>query len=154
MLTLVGAVVLLFMAYMLGAFETTAQSIPLINDNTEAMGVIADGKETMGYMDGLFAFFIFMVCVVTVIAAFVAPSHPVFFVIFFFLTMLLIPVSAMFSNMYFQIADTAPLNTVSGDYPITLLVFMWLPKITIAVSGLIALAMWASGAKRAGGGLY
>ena len=153
MLAFSGAVVLLFMAYMLVNFESTAATIPIIAGNAPAMEVLDQGNTTMREMDGLFAFSIFMVCMVTVIAAFLVPSHPVLFIIFFFLTMILIPVSAMLANGYEQISNTAPLNTVSVNYPITLLVFEWLPKITIIMSGLIAVAMWAAGGSK-GGALY
>lgn len=155
MLAFTGGVTLLFVAYMLVSFDSTAATVPMISSNTEAMEVIDQGNATIKNMDGLFAFFIFMVCMITVIAAFLAPSHPVLFIIFFFLTMILIPVSAMLSNMYYEIAATSPLDTVAGDYPISVLVFDWLPNITIIMSALIAIAMWMFGGRSgAGGGVY
>jgi hypothetical protein len=154
MLAFTGGITLLFVAYMLVSFDNTAATVPLINSNQEAMDVIDQGNQTIKDMDGLFAFFIFMVCMITIIAAFLMPSHPVLFIIFFFLTMILIPVSAMLSNAYEEIAATSPISTVAGDYPISQLIFDWLPNITVIVSGLIAVAMWAFGGRGGGGGIY
>ena len=146
----ISAVTLFMMFYLLGQFTAVAGTVPIIGGNVDAMATLNSEQNALAGMDGLFAFAVFMTCIATVISAFLVPTHPVLFIVFIIITIILVPVSAMVSNMFTELYSTGPLATagVSASFPMTLLIFEWLPKITVGTSGLIAIVMYAFGGRR------
>lgn len=139
------AVILFAVYYMLSAFETTVSTVPMFSTNAGAMATLDSGLTAIVGMDSLLAFVIFMFCLIAIISAFLTPTHPIMFVIFFLLTLILIPVSAMFANMFEEMYTVGPLAGQEVHFPITLLIFQWLPKITIIMSLGIGIVMYIRG---------
>lgn len=139
------AVILFAIYFMVTAFHTTASGIPMFSGNADAMATLVSAQDALIGMDNLLAFVVFMFCLVAIISAYLAPTHPILFIVFFLLTLILIPVSAMFANMFTELYSTGPLVGVETNFPITLLIFEWLPKITIIMSMGIALVMYIRG---------
>ena len=149
-LFIAGAMTLFCTFYLLGSLKTELLGIPMFSTNTAAMNTIDSGINTLKGMDGLLAFFVFMVCVVAIISAFMLPTHPVMFIIAIFLVIILIPVSATFANMFEAMyAAGSPLAGTEVNFPITVLILNWLPKITEIMGFIIGAVMYAG---KGGGG--
>jgi hypothetical protein len=148
----IGGVVLLFLFYILAEFETTVSAIPMFASNDVAMDTLNQGQNVIQGMDGLFAFAIFMTCALTLVAAYLAPVHPILFITFLFMSIILIPISTELANAFEAIYSTGPLSGTEANFPVTLLVFEWLPKITVLLSTLTAVVMYMFGGNRGGVG--
>lgn len=149
-LFIAGAMTLFMVYYLVGSFRTEVATIPLFSGNAQAMGTLDAGISTLKGMDGLLAFFVFMVCVAAIISAFMLPTHPVMFIVAIFLVIILTPVSANFANMFEAMySGTSPLAGTEVEFPITVLILNWLPKITAIMGFIIGAVMYAG---KGGGG--
>ena len=149
---LISAVSLFLMHYLIVQFQAAASGVPMIAGNAAAMGVLGQGQDTLEMMDSLFAFFVVMLCLVTIIAAFMLPTHPVFFIVALLLTCIAIPIAAEFGNLFEALYSTGPLVGTESYFPVTVLIFQWLPKITAVMSFTIGAVMYwrSSGGGRGG----
>jgi hypothetical protein len=78
------------------------------------------------------------------------PTHPVMFIVAIFLVIILTPVSANFANMFEAMySGTSPLAGTEVEFPITVLILNWLPKITAIMGFIIGAVMYAG---KGGGG--
>lgn len=150
LLTSTAIISLFMMFYLLGQFKTTAATIPMIGGNAAAMGTIDSGLATLQGMDSLLILFVFGVCIVAIISAFMLPTHPVLFIVAFILTLILIPISANIANMIEALYTTGPLAGTEVNFPISVLILNWLPKITAIMSFVIGAVMY--GRSQGGGG--
>ena len=150
LLTTTGAVTLFAMYYLVAQFNAAAAGVPMFSTNADAMGVLTKGQDALRGMDALFALFVILICGVTLISAFMLPSHPILFIIGLILTLILIPVAAMFANMFEAIYSSGPLVGVETNFPFVLLVFQYLPTLTAVIGFAVAVLMY--GRMQAGGG--
>ena len=145
-----SAVVVLLVAYFVSAFNTQVETIPLVADNDPAMLVLHQGEDSLHGMDSLFPVFVILMCIVTLISAYLTPTNPVFFLVFILLIILLVPIAAVFSNAYAEIYSSTTLADTADHYPITITIMESLPVLTVVFSALIAVVMWFRGK---GGGM-
>lgn len=93
-------------------------------------------------MDALVAFVIGAVCLASVLLAFLVRSHPAFFFVSFIITLILIPLSGVLGNIYYEFAHTDSLSAAANEFPLTYATMEYLPKICVVFSGLIAVVMY------------
>lgn len=150
LLFMIGAMVLFMMYYLIGAFRSEVSSIPIFSTNPSAMDALDAGLGTLKGMDGILALFVFLVCVVAIISAFMLPTRPVLFIVALLVVIILIPISANFANMFEAMYSAgSPLAGMETEFPITILILNWLPKITAIIGFIIGAVMYAG---RGGGG--
>lgn len=111
------------------------------------------GMAAIQVLDAAVAVLIGLICLSSIILAFMVRSHPVFFAISLVITLLLIPTSAIVSNIYDEIATTADMALAANALPYTYTLFSFLPHITCIFSFIIAIVMFGK-AQGGGGGMY
>ena len=146
----ISAVTLFMMYYFVTQFNSVASGVTMINSNTNAMNTLDSGENALKGMDNLFAFAVFMTCIATIVSAYLSPVHPALFIVFLLVTIIMVPVASMVANMFEDLYSTGPLATanVSDEFPMVLFVFEWMPKITVGLSSLIAVVMYAFGGRK------
>jgi len=111
------------------------------------------GMEAIATLDAAVAVLIGLICLSSIILAFMVRSHPVFFAISFLVTLLLIPTAAIVSNIYGEIATSDEFALTANKLPYTFTLFTFLPMITCVFSFIIAIVMFGK-AQSPGGGMY
>lgn len=102
--------------------------------------------------DHAMIFIIIGLTVGLLITSFLIPTHPVFLVINIFGFMILVFLSAVMSNTYYNVAAMDPLllNVTQNYYPATNTVMQYLPMICVAIVGLSTLVLYGKGKSNSG----
>lgn len=143
---LIFGVSLMFGVWLLDTMITQAPTELPTTALTQAKGALL-------VMDGAIAVLIGLICLSTIILAFIVRSHPVFFAISFLITLFLIPCAAIVSNVYNELATTAEFAAAANQLPYTFTLFSFLPHITCVFSAIIGIVMFGK-AQHSGGGMY
>ncbi len=126
--------------FVLTEFETATEGTM---DNEVRNSTIATTKWVLQSFDYLFIFILFGLGLGVVIGAFFVRTHPIFFVMSIFTLAIILTISGQFSNVFYEIASFAPLNTVSGDFPIMLAVWDNMPVILLALGVMLVIVLYS-----------
>jgi hypothetical protein len=142
----VGMFFVLIFAFIIIAFAVTSffdatENSTLMN-NTLSQKVIGESDETFGMLDNLLVFFLVAFSLTTVILAFQIRTHPILFVGAFFMLLITIGSSALFSNIFESIFATGPLSTASDLYVNGSFIMSHLPSFVMYLGGLVILALF------------
>ena len=133
------AVMLAFHTFnsVLSAFQSSGKfSAPLLNITTQSVQAIANFNYLM--------LFIWVgVGVASVVSAFAVRTHPIFFVFFMLLQVLLLAILPMFQSAYNTITSNPSFSSSITYFNWFSVIMSNLPIITLALSVLVALAMFA-----------
>lgn len=93
-------------------------------------------------LDNIIVTFFLLMNVAALVSAYFIRSHPIFFVLSLLLMGFFTVASVMFSNVYYAIASTSFISTYANMFPLTYVLFTWLPSITLVLSSLLAIVMY------------
>ena len=144
---LVFGVSLLFGVWILDTIVSEAPSELPTNPLMQA-------KAALVTMDAAIAVLIGLICLSTIILAFIVRSHPVFFAISFLITLFLIPAAAIVANVYDTLATTGEFSAAANQLPYTYTLFSFLPHITCVFSAIIGIVMFGKAQGAYGGGSF
>jgi len=106
-------------------------------------------KVTLSVFDGAVLFLTFMIIVGTVIAAFFVRTHPIFFIIGLMLSVILIFVSAMITNLFMYFVESPQLADAANHMPTMVLIMQNMPMIILVTIIFVFIALYV---KRRGEG--
>jgi len=95
--------------------------------------------------------FYVMVNLAAIISAAMIRTHPVYFASSIVLLIFLVMMSAIFANVYYEIASNSVIAPFASEYTLLYNVFLYLPYLSLIFSGLLAIVTWG---KTSGGGQY
>lgn len=101
------------------------------------------GRNTVASMDGIFAFIIGAMFVVSIITAFLLRSHPIFFIVSLIVLVIVILLSAIFSNIFTQISQTNDLVNETATYTIIPGVLDKLPLFILIFGAITIIVLYA-----------
>jgi hypothetical protein len=145
-IVIIASMVVLFVCWVL--MDAFAGSGMFTAEGITAMNAI---KSLFESFDLLMVFVIFGLCIVSGLLAFLIPSHPAFLVINIILLAILIPVSSMLANVYYELSTSPEFSSAASHFPYTYQVFSYLPLITLVMDVIIIVL---SNAKPASGVQY
>lgn len=108
---------------------------------------ITRGKEALATFDYSIVFVAVSLSLIVVIFSFLVNSHPIFFVFSFLALSIFVVLSVLFSNIFGEIIAQSMLVPSANQFPILVLFLQNLPKISLLMGALIAIAMYAKGSK-------
>lgn len=135
----------LMIAYSLNA---ELQTIDIFMNNSVANETIMSAQQAYETFDASMLFLIIALGISSAITAYFVKTHPVFFVASFIVWLISFVIAAMFSNVFAEIASSAPLLSASGILETTVLVATHFPHIIALFGAVIALALY--GKRRSG----
>lgn len=101
-----------------------------------------------GVMDNMFIFVAVLLCLTTLGLAFMVDSHPIFFIFSLIFLIVFTALTAVFSNIYYEIASA---TGVGASFPGFQLLWQNFPFISILMSLLIVLVMHGKPTSVSGG---
>lgn len=122
-----------------------------INDDIQKdLDLDSDAREEFNHlhtrfpstMDGIFAVCFGLLWIMTIIAAFLIDSHPVFFVVSIVILLSLLFVGGLISNVYEEIETDDMLSDSASSFPITSWILTHLLHVMVVLGGSIALALY------------
>lgn len=144
------ALCFVFAAYIYGAIMPQINSPSIANINS----ITAYNKFQAAFpiFDNSMIFIVIGLTVGLLVTSFLIPTHPVFLIINIFGFMVLVFLSAVMSNTYFDIAAMNPslTNVTQVYYPHTSYIMQYLPIICCAIVGLSTLILYAKGRSNQG----
>ena len=113
------------------------------DDNVANQTILAKGQTTIGIFDLNFAFVLIGVGIMLFVTAFLVNSHPVFLPLNLIIYIILIFISALFSNVFITFAESDAMITTANEY--TNMIFIWrnLPFILTIMAGVNLIVMFA-----------
>lgn len=125
--------------YVIGSIQQSLDGDAAIPDS--AMVSMNYGLGAVGLFDYLMVFVYFGSMIGAILSAFAVRTHPIFAAIFLLVQIFLVAISPMLSEFYNSIAVSLP--AASSMFPFTSWLISYLPIVTLIISLLIALAMFA-----------
>jgi succinate-acetate transporter protein len=133
---IVLAVMLLFSITILVGYKVFTsyndkwQANPEIDVNSKAL--VGDLQSRyVGLFDGIFVFVFVLMAVMLFVSSMLIGTNPAFFFVVLFLTVFLIGVSAIMSNVYEDVATSDQMNTTSSSFSSIPYIMDNLPKIAL-----------------------
>lgn len=105
--------------------------------------IIQTGVNSFSQFDYMFLFFAVGLCMFSVVSAFFVNSHPVFFIFSMILLGIIVMVSAMVTNVFYEFATTSQFSSVALSFPFITTFMLYLPVICLVVGLLIAVVLHA-----------
>lgn len=130
--------VIILVSMMLGEFKTEIEQSDVPMNTT----YIDKGLTSLSVFDYSFVIIIVAVGAAAVISSFLIDTHPAFFVFFFMLGIVLTFISAQFTNVWYEFATADSMAGTVSNFPMMHTVLMHLPTIELAISALVAIAMF------------
>lgn len=148
-LIFIFAVSLLFMGYFGNTLTTQIQT----QDPTNATGnLTVSMNRSFAVIDGLTAFLLVGLVVAVVATAVLIRANPVFIVFFLFVGLvLLILISALFSNVYSDLAQDPHLTSYANTYSTTGLIINNFPVIMLIIGVIVAIVLYGKSGANYGG---
>jgi hypothetical protein len=137
---LLMSISILFGSTMLREYATMFNAT---NPPNTSMEIIQSGQTTMRAFDSLFVLLTFGMMLATVISAFFVRTHPVFFVLSLLLMLLVLPMMAIFSNIFEEFATHQDLLQAASDYPLMQSIWGSLPTITLVFIIVTAIVLYS-----------
>jgi len=133
------AVILSFHTFntILGALQSSE------NFNNGELNITSQSVQTIANFNYLMLFIWVGVGVASVVSAFAVRTHPIFFVFFLLLQVLLLAILPMFQDAYNAISSNPSFSSSVTYFNWFAVIISNLPIITLALSVLVALAMFA-----------
>lgn len=100
-------------------------------------------KLTLTVFDSAILFLTFMIVIGTVIAAFFMRTHPIFFIIGVMLSVIMIFISAMLTNMFMYFVEAPEITAAANNMPTVVLIMQNLPSIVLIAVVFIFIALYA-----------
>lgn len=119
------------------------------NESLEAM---AQAETAMGMFDSLLVFLFFSAIAVGVISAFLVAAHPVFFVLYMIVMLIMAALTTVFANIYYEFASSSLISAYSNQFTWTDLLMQNLPLTVLVGMILIAIVMFGKTSSSRGGG--
>ncbi len=114
----------------------------------EAEAVIDEGMQAMGVFDEGFMFVAIGLSVVVIIFAFMINTHPALFVFTWGALVLVIFISAILGNVFYEVAHNASFAGALAEYDMIVFFFANIPTFALLIGAVIAIAMHAIGENR------
>lgn len=103
------------------------------------------GIMSLKVVDAGFIFFSVGVCVAAVLAAFMINTHPIYYYVTLILSIIMVYLSSLFSNIYEDVSTQASVASAYNEFSMMTLVMGNLPTILIVFSIFIAIAVYSRG---------
>lgn len=103
--------------------------------------ILEKGVEAFGMFDYMFLFFATGLSAFSIISAFFVNSKPIFFVFSVFMLALVILVSALVANVFYEFATSSTFSSVAIAFPYITLFMSNLPLFSLAVGLVVAIVM-------------
>lgn len=146
----VGALLLVFavgilVAYrVIDAYDTQIQGMSVMpNASKDAVSAVKDHYP--GIIDNAFLFLTIGLGIGAIVLAFMVRVHPAFFILFIIALILLIFFSAIFSNIYQEMAAQSELTAYADQLTFTSLILNYLPLIVGVFGSVLAIVMYKLG---------
>lgn len=123
-----------------------------VNDTFQSNDLLAnESKEQLdqfytkypSLMDGLFLLALILLWIAAIISSFMIDSHPIFLVVTVILTVFLLLLGAVFSNVYEEISTGDALSESASAFPITNFLMSRLYIIVLAIATSITIVLFA-----------
>lgn len=132
------ALSLVFGLHLLNQFDTQFSALKM--NSTTTNQIFADTRATYTVFDTLFVALVLIMGFTSVLAASMIRTHPAFFVVSVIITIVLILMTAVFSNVYYAVASNfAEASSFSG----LTTVFQNFPYLMLVLSFIIAFVQYA-----------
>jgi len=95
--------------------------------------------------------FYVMLNLAAVISAAMVRTHPAFFAASIIMLVFLCMMSAIFANVYYEVASASMIAPYAANYTLLYNLFLYLPYLTITFAALLAVVTWG---KTSTGGQY
>jgi len=109
------------------------QANPNIDTNSKVIVGDLQGRY-VGLFDGIFVFVFVLMAVMLFVSSMMIGTNPAFFFVVLFLTVFLIGVSAIMSNVYTDVATSEQMNTTSSTFSSIPYIMDNLPKIALMLA--------------------
>ena len=153
-LDLIPITLMIFIMAIFGVFGyfilTSFANSPL--NETAAAPFIVQGQNTLKVFDQAFLFLTFMIILGTAIAAFFVRTHPVFFIVGLILTVIMVFIGAILTNIFYELVSSPALTSSAEAMSGMTQLILYLPTIILVAALLIFVALYAKGRSEAGQG--
>ena len=146
---LMTAVLALYIISEVEATDTYIEEMPATSKQA-----LQDSANTIEMFDYLLVFLFFAGIAVGIISAFLVASHPIFFVLYFMITIIMVALSTVFANIYYEFASSPTLASFANLFPLGNLLMTNLPVIMMAGMFIIAVVMFGKSQSGRGGVRY
>jgi hypothetical protein len=147
-LTVVAAAIII--VYMVNSEVYSALSTA--GFNSTQLQPAEDSINAIGDWNVIFVFIYIATGIASIISAFAVRSHPVFFIVFFLVQVLTLALTPTLQDVYTAVANTTSMAAAAANFGYMTTTISMLPVLTLAISTLIAIAMFAI--PNGGGGTY
>jgi hypothetical protein len=106
---------------------------------------INKGLNSYKLFNGAFVLIMMSSGIASIISSFLIRSHPVFFIFSFLIGVILILVSAQFTNMWYEFASRTEFAAIVAELPLMVGVMKNLPTIMLGISAIIAVVTYSKG---------
>lgn len=147
---LVFAITVIISATVLGEIEKE----PTFNATMTAHNatyIMQGGNDAIAGFDNLVVVFYILMNLAAVASAFLIRTHPIFFVLSILVMGFFILASAIFANIYYEVASMSFIAPYAANYPLIYTLFTYLPTACLIFSILLAVVMYG---KMPGGATY
>jgi hypothetical protein len=110
----------------------------------EQIAVAAPVRTTIASFDYLAIFIVVGMGVMCIISAYLVRTYPIFFIMMFIAQMIVVGVSSIISNIWYQIAQTSQLVTITNSLTWLPFIFNNLPTIILVFSAAVAIVSYGS----------
>ena len=147
---LVVSIVLLISVTVWYSVSTSATWNATMN-TAETNATRASVNTAYSTFDSMLVVFYVMVNLAAVISAAMVRTHPVYFAASIILLVFLCMMSAIFANVYYEVASASMIAPYANNYSLLYNVFLYMPYLSILFGGLLAIVTWG---KTSTGGQY
>jgi len=110
------------------------------------------GQDALKTFDLGLTFLVIMIGLVTVVLAAMINTNPVFFFGSLIVLIVMVMVTAMISNVFFDVTSNELLATATDQFPLTVLIMQIYPTICLVLSIIVAIVMYSKTSQMAGFG--
>lgn len=136
------SIAVLFSGLMINKYE---ENLPTERRTEEVNETLSDADTAVHMFDTGILFFLGGAFVVVLMLGYLIPSHPVFYAFTWIIVAIVLMISAVYSNMFIEVAESSVLMPITNSYPSLYLVMKNLPMITLGYATLLSIVMYATG---------
>lgn len=108
-------------------------------------------NEAFMSLDSMVPFIFFGIGILAIILAYRLPSHPIFLFASIFMIIVLLLISAVFSNTYVSLVSNGGLSETAAEFTFTSLIMQHSFKLTLVFGFLVVIAAYISSNRQRGG---
>lgn len=138
---LITSIIIIFMVFSITEFKSQILESGIDMDVT----YLEKGLNTYKLFNGAFVLITIASGSASIVASFMIKTHPIFFVFTWILTIILLLISAQYTNMWYEFASRAEFTTLLTDYPMMISVMKNLPIIMLGFATVVAIVMYSKG---------